>query len=358
MQVRLRRGFVVRAIEPRAVVSLAADAAPAPPNLRPWTVLDRFAAIDIVRGALRIQGDGGSRALQIDGIEAHATRAGGKLAATVVANAVAFTRPEYGWREATDARIDIDLPDTTHTVHVRSARVVVGQSVVEATGELQQINPLIGNAQVAVPAAMSLLRTFVPDALPGGLEGEIAARIDFEADRSGQRATLVADASAVRLAGVGPWDGRIAAHLDGDLLRLDDFDLQAYGGSIRGEGVVALDGAASSLRARLRGVDLARVLSAHTDLAVRVASRADADLVLRHVAVGSTDADDGGHRHLRASDQGRGFPFAVPPGSAWPTSACACRAMPFACATPTFACMGPSASMAGWTSAMAWVSRT
>ena len=85
VQVRPRRGFVVRAIEPRVVVSLAADAAPAPPNLRPWTVLDRFAAIDIVRGALRVQGDGGSHALQIDGIEAHATRAGGKLAATVVA---------------------------------------------------------------------------------------------------------------------------------------------------------------------------------------------------------------------------------------------------------------------------------
>ena len=108
VQVRPRRGFVVRVIEPRVVVSLAADAAPTPPNLRPWTVLDRFAAIDIVRGALRVQGDGGSHALQIDGIEAHATRAGGKMAATVVATAVAFSRPDYGWREATDARIEIE----------------------------------------------------------------------------------------------------------------------------------------------------------------------------------------------------------------------------------------------------------
>ncbi len=235
------------------------------------------------------------------GIEAHATRAGGKLAATVVATAIAFSRPEYGWREAADARIEIDLPDTTHTVHVRSARVVVGQSVVEVTGELQQINPLIGSAHVAVPAAMSLLRTFVPDALLGGLEGEIAARIDFEADRSGRRATLVADASAVRVAGVGPWDGRIAAHLDGDVLRLDDVDLQAYGGSIRGDGAVALDGAASSLRARVRGVDLASVLSAHTGLTVRVASRADADLVLGMSQWDPTDADHRGHRHLQAS---------------------------------------------------------
>ena len=280
VQVRPRQGTVVRAIEPRVVVSLEAEAAPTPPNLRPWTVLDRFAAIDIVRGALRVQADGGSHALQIDGIEAHATRTGGKMAATVVATAVAFNRPEYGWREAADARIEIELPDATQTVHVRSARVVVGQSVLDVTGELQQINPVIGNAHVVVPAAMGLLRTFVPDALLGGLAGEIAARIDFEADRSGRRATLLADASAVRVTGVGPLDGRIAAHLEGDVLRLDDVDLQAYGGSIRGDGVVALDGAASSLQARLRDVDLASVLTAHTGLSVRVASRADADLTL------------------------------------------------------------------------------
>ena len=146
-------------------------------------------------------------------------------------------------------------------MHVRSARVIVGQSVVDVTGELQQINPLIGRAQVVAPAAMSLLRTFVPDALLSELEGEMAARIDLEADRSGRRATLVADASAVRVARSGPWDGRIAAHLDGGVLRLDDFDLQAYGGSIRGEGAVALDGGVSEIHTRLRGVDLPSVLA-------------------------------------------------------------------------------------------------
>jgi hypothetical protein len=183
-----------------------------------------------------------------------------------------------------DARIDIDVPDSTHTVHVRSARVVVGQSLAQLTGELQQINPLIGNAHVAVPAGMSVLRAFAPDSLLGGLgglEGEMAARVDVVADRSGRRITVLADAKAVRLAHTGPWDGRIEAHVDGNVLRVDDIDLLAYGGSIRGDGAVSLDGAASDLRARVRDVDLPTVLTSHTDLKVRIAARADADLVLR-----------------------------------------------------------------------------
>ena len=229
---------------------------PTPSNLRPWTVLDRFAAIDAVRGALRIQRADGLHALQIEGLEAHATRGGGVLVATVFANEIAITRADSVWREAMDARVDIEVPDSTHTVHVRSARVVVGQSLAQLSGELQQISPLIGSAQVAVPAGMSVLRRFAPDSLfsgLSGLEGEIAARADLVADRSGRRITILADAKAVRLAQIGPWDGRIEAHVEGNVLRVDDIDLTAYGGSIRGDGAVSLDGAASDLRARAAG---------------------------------------------------------------------------------------------------------
>ena len=284
VQIRPWRGLVVRATEPRIIFSLSPDARPTPPDLRPWTVLDRFAAIDAVRGALRIQRADGLHALQIEGLEAHATRDGGALVATVFANEIAITRADSVWREAMDARVDIEVPDSTHTVHVRSARVVVGQSLAQLSGELQQISPLIGSAQVAVPAGMSVLRRFAPDSLfsgLGGLEGEIAARADLVADRSGRRITILADAKAVRLAHIGPWDGRIEAHVEGNVLRVDDIDLTAYGGSIRGDGAVSLDGAASDLRARVRDVDLPSVLTSHTDLNVRIASRADADLVLR-----------------------------------------------------------------------------
>jgi outer membrane protein insertion porin family len=278
VQLSLRRGVVMRATEPRIVVTLSPDSGPTPHDARPWTILDRFAAIDVARGALRIQRADGSDALQIDGFEMRATRHAGALTATVVAGAIGFRGGEYTWREAVDARIDVELPDATRTVHVRAAEIAVGQTRVQLTGELHQLNPVIGSAHVEVPAGMSLLRTLLPDMV---LDGEIGARADLVAGRSGPRATVVVDGRAVRLAQVGPWDGRIAAHVEGDVLRVDDIDLLAYGGRIRGEGVFPLDGSTSEFTARLRGVDLPRVLSSHTDSTVRVASHADADLALR-----------------------------------------------------------------------------
>ena len=177
------------------------------------------------------------------------------------------------------------MPDATQTVHVRSARVVVGQSLAQLTGELQQISPTIGNAHVAVPAGMSLLRTFAPDSLLGGLgglEGEMAARIDVVADWSGRRDRRFSPTPT-------PFAWRTSDHGTVASRRTSRETscasttsiCTAYGGSIRGDGVVSLDGAASDLRARVRDVDLPSVLTSHPDLNVRIASRADADVVLR-----------------------------------------------------------------------------
>ena len=55
-QFRPLRGAVVRALEPRIVVTLVSDArADGSSDQQPWTVLDRFAEIEITRGALRLQ---------------------------------------------------------------------------------------------------------------------------------------------------------------------------------------------------------------------------------------------------------------------------------------------------------------
>ena len=161
---------------------------------------------------------------------------------------------------------------------MRSAEATLGQARVRMTGELKQLNPVIGSAHVDVPAVISLIHTLAPAV---AVEGDIGARAEIVADRSGQRATVVADATAVRLAGVGPFSGQIAGHVEGAVLRVDDIDLVAYGGRIRGEGVVSLDGETSELRVGARGVDLSRVLASHAPTARRVASHADADLSLR-----------------------------------------------------------------------------
>lgn len=288
VQFGFRRGLVVRATEPHVLVSLLPDRARLPPDMRPWTVLDRAAAIDIAGGALRIERADGSYTLHVSGVDAHATRKAGGLEATLVARTIAFRRAEYAWQEALDARIDVELPDATQTVHVRAAEIAVGQTRIQLTGELRQLNPVVGSARVEIPAGMSLLRSFVPDV---ELDGEVSARADVVADRSGHRATVVVDGQAVRLAQAGPWDGRIEALVDGDVLRVKDLDLVAYGGRIRGEGVASLDGSTAEFSARVRGVDLPSLdlpsvdrlsrVAPHAGTTVRVASRADADLTLR-----------------------------------------------------------------------------
>jgi outer membrane protein assembly factor BamA len=278
LHVRPWRGVVIRATEPRLVVSLTPAGTPAAPDLRPWTVLERVAALDVLRGAIRVQSDDGSHALQIEGLDVRATRDGGGLTAIAAIRALAVRREEYEWQGAVDAGITLDLPDTTRTVRVRSAEATVDGARVRLTGELQQLNPLIGRARVEVPAGMGLLRALVPD---GAFEGELATRAEVVADRSGHRATVVAEATAVRLARVGPWDGRVAGHVEGGVLRVDDIDLVAYGGRLRGHGAVSLDGATSELRAIVRGIDLRRVLAAHANLTTRIASLADADVSLR-----------------------------------------------------------------------------
>lgn len=280
LDVHLRpwRGHLIRATEPRLVVSLTPESTPAARDARPWTALERVADIDLVRGAIQVRTEDGSRALLIEGVDVRAIRDGGGLAATVVARAVAFRRGEFEWSDTVDARISLDLPSATGTVHVRSAEATVGQARVSLTGELKQLNPLIGGARVEVPAGMSLLRTLAPGA---ALDGDIGARAEIVADRSGHRVTVVADATAVGLAHVEPWDGRIAGHVEGAVLRVDDIDLVAYGGRIRGQGAVSLDAATSELRLVVRGVDLTRVLASRTDTTTRIASHADADLSLR-----------------------------------------------------------------------------
>ena len=215
---------------------------------------------------------------QIGGVEAHATRTGRVVAGTVIAKEIAVSRDGHEWRRSADARVEIDLQDTSGAARLRSARIRVGRSLVEVTGEIQQLNPLVAQAHVALPRGLDLVRAFAADL---SAEGEISANADFVADRSGHRATIRAEATAVRVAQIGPWDGRIHAHLESDVLRVDDIDLSAYGGSIRGSGAVSFGNAASDLRLQVRGIDIANVLASHTDLSVRVGSRVDADLVMR-----------------------------------------------------------------------------
>ena len=83
VHVRPWRGLVIRATEPRLVVSLAPEGTPAARDLRPWTALERVAAIDVVRGAIQVRGEEGSHALLIEGLDVSATREEGRLAATV-----------------------------------------------------------------------------------------------------------------------------------------------------------------------------------------------------------------------------------------------------------------------------------
>ena len=206
------------------------------------------------------------------------TRHGRVLSGTVVAKEIAISRNGQVWRATADARIDVNPADTTGTVHLRSARVRVGQNLAQLTGELRQLDPLVGRAQVTVPGVASLIRTFAPGS---SLEGDLAAYVDVVADHSGHRATLLAVAQGVRVAQTGPLDGFIRAHLDGDVLRVDDIDLSAHGGSIRGEGAVSLGEAAGDLQLRVRELDLRNALAPHTDLDVPVSSHVDADLALR-----------------------------------------------------------------------------
>ena len=279
LRIRLRRGLVLRALEARVTVTPGGRGpADAPSHQRPWTALDRFAEIEIVRGALRTTDGEGSTALQLEGIEIRATRHGRVLSGTVVAKEIAISRDGQVWRATADARIDVNPADTTGTVHFRSARVRVGQNLAQLTGELKQLDPLVGRAQVTVPGVASLIRTFAPGS---SLEGDLAAYVDVVADHSGHRATLLAVAQGVRVAQTGSLDGLIRAHLDGDVLRVDDIDLSAYGGSIRGEGAVSLGEAAGDLQLRVRGLDLRNALAPHTDLDVPVSSHVDADLALR-----------------------------------------------------------------------------
>ena len=277
-QFRPLRGSVLRALEPRVVITRLSDPrADRSSDQQPWMVLSRFAEIEIVRGVMRLQDRDASPVFQMGGVEAHVTRTGHVAAGTVVANEIAVSRDGRQWRGSADARVEIDL-QASGAAHVRSLRIRAGPGEVQLSGTIQQLNPLVAQMHVALPRGLDLVRAFAPQL---SAEGEITANADFTADRSGHRATIRADVTAVRVARIGPWDGRIQAHVEGDVLRVVDIDLSVYGGTIRGSGAASFGKAAGDLRLQVRGLDIAKVLASHTDFGVRVGSRADADVVLR-----------------------------------------------------------------------------
>ena len=269
-------GMRIELVDVRVIARQAADSSPTQPPgpSRPWSMVSRFAAIVVERGALELQDGNGTVWLRADGIDARVTKTG------VLSHGTAsVARTDIGWPGAglrvagarASARFEIDPP--SGTLRLVEGRVATGRTDVQVTGRVDQLEPLLGSAEAWGRMDSPILAALAPEMQA---DGALDVRLSVLQSAAGTTGTVQLETHELTIARSGPWSGSVRSRVEGRRLLVDSLDLQGYGTQVSGTGAVSLEGA-SAIDVRVRVPDVAALGGALSGSRPPIASQADLD---------------------------------------------------------------------------------
>jgi len=240
---------------------------------QPWRVLERFARVEVTEARLELQDETGTAWLVLDRFDLDAD-VDSRRATLRVADG------SFGWPGAglpvRGATGDAQLRLEADRLVFEHARVLAGSSSVEASGQLERIEPITARASGHAALDGTLVETLAPGS---GLAGrmEAAAAVEVVSDRV--TGTLEASSPALTVGRLGPWNATGRGRFEGARLLVDAFDAAGLGGRIEASGPLALGSSAGTeMNVRARGFDVAVLVSALGGASLPVSARADGTL--------------------------------------------------------------------------------
>lgn len=140
----------------------------------------------------------------------------------------------------------------------------IGSALGQLAGQAQSLRPL--QAQWTASASNIKLAQFIPGRGPDERIDQIGLEGGLEASGATERVTLKALSPSGLVARVPYQQLKLGAVYEGQTLTIESASLQAYGGSVQGQGQIALDHTpAFRLVGQARSIDIAQALAAQHD---------------------------------------------------------------------------------------------
>ena len=213
-------------------------------------MLERLEGIEVSEGRLELRDAKGAPWLVLGRVDAQGAAGSHRL--TVRVADAAFGWPPGGLR-VRGAVADATLVVEDGRLRMERARLGARGASLELAGRLDRILPLTANATGRASFDGELVKALAPEA---ELQGRIEAEAAIVVRQDQVTGTLATSSPALTLAGLGPWEAKARAGIEGSALVVESLTAQGYGGRLEASGPVALTAAGrTDLELRAFGFD-------------------------------------------------------------------------------------------------------